>query len=87
MAKRNGELQAVIRKFKAAARASEAEHQSMLNRVDQLEDELAREHARYSQASQAAGEQVLEVQCKAQHGYHKFMLRLASALHTDICSS
>ena len=61
LAKRNGELEAVARRLKAAARASEAEHQRILSRVQQLEGELAREHERYSQASQAAGEQVLQL--------------------------
>lgn len=102
LAKRNGELEAVARRLKAAARGSGAEHQRMLSRVEQLESELAREHARYSQASQAAGEQVLGVQCNAvhvnmlalisavtalQHGYHKLVLRLASALHAEFCLS
>lgn len=59
LAKRNSELETTARRLKAAARASEAEHQRVLSRVQQLEAEVAREQDRYSQASQAAGEQVL----------------------------
>ena len=63
LAKHNSELEATARRLKAAARGSEAEHQRVLSRVQQLEIEVAREHGRYSQASQAAGEQVLPLQC------------------------
>ena len=59
LAKRNSELENTARRLKAAARVSEAEHQKVLSRVHQLEAELAREQDRYSQATQAAGEQVL----------------------------
>ena len=100
LAKRNGELEAVARRLKAAARASEAEHQRISSRVEQLESELAREHDSHSQASQAASEQVPLVQYKAVHlnmlalvsaiqpGCHKPMLVLLRlALHFTICSS
>lgn len=65
LAKRNSELKATAHRLKAAARSSEAEHQRVLSRMQQLEAELAREQGRYSQASQAAGEQVLQLHFKA----------------------
>ncbi len=60
LAKRNGELEAAVRKLRAAGRDSEAEHQRVMSQVQQLESQLAKEQGRYAQASQAAGEQVVK---------------------------
>ena len=60
LAKRNSELEAAARKLRGAARDSDAEHQRLLSRVQNLEVQLAREQNRYAKASQAAGEQVLQ---------------------------
>ena len=48
-----------MRKLRAAARESEAEHKRLFSQVQQLESQLAKEQARYAQSSQAAGEQVV----------------------------
>ena len=56
--RRNGELEAAVRKLRAATRDSEAEHNRVLSQVQQLESQLAEEQERNAQASQAAGEQV-----------------------------
>ena len=60
LARRNDELEGSVRKLRAAARESEAEHKRLLSRVQQLESQLAKEQERYGQASQAAGEQVVK---------------------------
>ena len=59
--RRNGELEAAVRKLRAATRDSEAEHNRVLSQVQQLESQLAEEQERNAQASQAAGEQVAKL--------------------------
>ena len=75
LVKRNGELEAAVRRLRASARESEAEHQQVLSQVKQLEAQLAKEQSRYAQASHAAGEQVLLLRRVVLHSHAVMCLK------------
>lgn len=64
LSRKNGELEAIARKLRAAARDTDQERDRLLTRMAALEGQLAQEQDRASYATEAASRQVgLHARC------------------------